>query len=179
MKKLRIHELTVPLTAGSIAPLKAGDKVLLSGIIYSARDAAHKRLAEMIHRGDSLPFDLAGQVIYYLSPSPAKPGMIIGSSGPTSSYRLDSYTPALLELGLKGMIGKGARSREVIDAIVKNRAVYFMAVGGAAVKMAQSIVSARMIAFPDLETEAILELKIEKMPLFVAVDADGSDIFKI
>jgi len=179
MKKIRVHELTTPLTAESIGALKAGDKVLLSGTIYSARDAAHKRLIEMIHCGESLPFDLAGQVIYYLSPSPAKPGMIMGSAGPTSSYRLDSYTPALLELGLKGMIGKGARGREVIDAIVKNRAVYFMAVGGAAVKMVQSVVFARLIAFPDLEIEAILELKVEKIPLFVAVDASGSDIFKI
>ncbi|MFA4838823.1 MAG: Fe-S-containing hydro-lyase [Candidatus Neomarinimicrobiota bacterium] len=176
---MRVHELTTPLTPEAISALRAGDKVLLSGIVYSARDAAHKRLLEMIRRGELLPFDLAGQVIYYLSPSPAKPGAVIGSAGPTSSYRLDPYTPALLDLGLKGMIGKGARSREVIDAIVKNRAVYFMAVGGAAVKMAQSVVSARVIAFPDLEAEAILELKIDKMPLFVAVDASGNDIFQI
>jgi len=178
MKTMRVHELNTPLKPEAISDLRSGDKVLLSGIVYSARDAAHKRLVEMIHRGESLPFNLNGQVIYYLSPSPARPGMVIGSAGPTSSYRLDSYTPDLLDLGLKGMIGKGMRSQDVIDAIVKNRAVYFMAVGGAAVKMAQSVISARVIAFSDLDAEAILELKVEKMPLFIAVDASGNNILK-
>lgn len=176
---MAIIHITTPLKTEDVEKLCVGDKILITGMIYSARDAAHKRLADMIREHRELPFDLEGQIIYYLAPSPAKPGMPIGSAGPTSSYRIDPYTPTLLEAGLKGMIGKGTRSQAVIDLMKEKKAVYFLAVGGAAVVMAESVISAKVIAFPELEAEAILEMKVKNMPVFVANDVRGNDIFQV
>ncbi|MCQ1531526.1 Fe-S-containing hydro-lyase [Lutispora saccharofermentans] len=167
-----------PLTDDEIDGLKAGDRVMLSGIIYTARDAAHKRLVDMIDRGEELPLDLKGQVIYYVGPCPAKPDEVIGSAGPTTSGRMDAYTDALLERGLKGMIGKGERNWEVIDSMIRSRAVYFAAVGGAGALLAEAVKEAEVIAFPELGPEAVYRLKVENFPLTVAIDAKGTDIYK-
>jgi fumarate hydratase subunit beta len=167
------------LTPETISSLQAGDKVLISGIISSARDAAHKRLFEMIKKGEKLPIELEGQIIYYVGPCPAKPGTVIGSAGPTTSGRMDAYTPLLLEKGLKGMIGKGFRSKEVVDAIVKNEAVYFGAIGGAGALLADSIKSSKIVAFDDLGPEAIYEFKVENFPAIVIIDKYGNDLYKI
>lgn len=174
-----IKHITTPLTPETISSLQAGDKVLISGIIYSARDAAHKRLFEMIKKGEKLPIELEGQIIYYVGPCPAKPGTVIGSAGPTTSGRMDAYTPLLLEKGLKGMIGKGFRSKEVVDAIVKNEAVYFGAIGGAGALLADSIKSSKIVAFDDLGPEAIYEFKVENFPAIVIIDKYGNDLYKI
>ena len=177
-------KLTTPLTDETVSQLKIGDKIGLSGIIYTARDAAHQRLCDEIKkaraekREPKLPFDLKGQVIYYVGPSPAKPGQVIGSAGPTTSYRLDAYTPFLLEYGLKATIGKGMRSKEVIDALIKYKAVYFAATGGAAVLLAQCIKSAQVIAYEDLGPEAIRKLEVEDFPLTVVNDIYGNDLYK-
>ena len=152
------HKITTPLTAETIQQLKTGDMVKITGIIYSARDAAHKKLIELIEAGKDLPFELNGNVIYYLGPTPAREGQVIGSAGPTTSSRMDKYTPKLLELGLKGMIGKGRRSPEVIRAIVENRAVYLAAVGGAGALLSKCIKSSKVIAFDELGTEAVREM---------------------
>ncbi len=173
-----IH-LHTPLKAEDIEQLNVGDKVLISGIVYTARDAAHKRLVELLAQGEDLPFDIRGQIIYFVGPSPAPPGKPIGSAGPTTSYRMDPYSPILLDAGLKGMIGKGPRGQAVIDSLVKNRAVYFAAIGGAAVVTAQSVKAARIIAYEDLGAEAIRELQVEDFPVFVANDTKGNDIYKI
>ena len=167
-----------PLTDDEIDGLKAGDRVMLSGIIYTARDAAHKRLVDMIDRGEELPLDLKGQVIYYVGPCPAKPDEVIGSAGPTTSGRMDAYTDALLERGLKGMIGKGERNWEVIDSMIRSRAVYFAAVGGAGALLAEAVKEAETIAFPELGPEAVYRLKVENFPVTVAIDAEGTDIYK-
>ena len=170
--------VTTPLDDGIIDRLTAGTRLLISGIIYTARDAAHKRLVELAGRGEKLPFEPRGQVIYYVGPAPPKPGMAVGSAGPTSSYRMDPYTPALLKLGLKAMIGKGQRGPEVLEALKRHRAVYLVATGGAGALLAASIKKARVIAYEDLGPEAIRELTVENFPAIVANDVLGGDIFR-
>ena len=170
--------LKTPLTTEDLEPLRIGDRVLLNGIIYTARDAAHGRLIECISRNESLPIVLEGHVIYYVGPTPAKPGEVIGAAGPTSGYRMDPHTPALLERGLKGMIGKGPRSSAVKDAMQKHKAVYFAAIGGAGALMARSIRSAEVVAYPDLETEAIRKLEVQDFPVIVAIDMYGGDLYE-
>ncbi|HDP67117.1 MAG TPA: Fe-S-containing hydro-lyase [Candidatus Marinimicrobia bacterium] len=172
-------KLQTPLTTEMLEKLNVGDKVLLSGIVYTARDAAHKRLVDLLQAGKELPFDPVGAVIYYVGPAPARPGKPIGSAGPTTSYRMDPYAPALMDAGLKAMIGKGPRGQAVIDAMIKNKAVYFAAVGGAAVVTAQAVQSARIIAYEDLGAEAIRELQVADFPVFVANDVRGNDIYKL
>jgi fumarate hydratase subunit beta len=169
--------LNTPLSDDDIIKLKTGDKVLISGVIYTARDAAHKRIVEAIESGEKLPFDLNGQVIYYAGPSPAKPGSVIGSCGPTTSSRMDSYTPKLIEHGLKGMIGKGLRSKEVKSAIMKYKSVYFAAVGGVAALLSKTIIEAEIIAYPDLEPESVRRLVVKDFPVIVAIDINGNDIY--
>ena len=171
----RIH---APLVAQELETLRAGDSVLLSGTIYTGRDAAHKRLCALVAEGKSLPFDIRGQVIYYAGPCPAKPGDAIGSCGPTTSYRMDAYAPTLCDLGLIGMIGKGQRSPAVIDAIRRNGGVYFAATGGADALIAGSVKAARVIAFEDLGTEAIRELQVTDLPLIVAIDSEGGNLYE-
>jgi fumarate hydratase subunit beta len=158
--------------------LAAGDRVELTGFLYTARDAAHKRMYEALLAGESLPFDIAGQVIYYVGPTPPKPGHIIGSAGPTTSGRMDKYAPALIERGLKGMIGKGKRSSEVRVAMLQHKAYYFAAVGGAAALIAKTIRSSEMVAYPELGTEAIYRLFVEKFPCIVINDLDGRDLYQ-
>lgn len=172
------RKITLPITEGDLGSLKAGDRVLLTGVVYTARDAAHKRMVEQEREGIPFPIDLTGQVIYYVGPTPARPGEVIGSAGPTTSGRMDLYTPRLLEKGLKGMIGKGHRSQQVKDALVKHKAIYFGAVGGAAALIARSIKSAEVIAYEDLGTEAIRKLTIENFPVFVINDIHGGDIYQ-
>jgi len=176
--KMSEIRLKTPLSDDVIKSLNIGDNVLLSGIIYTGRDAAHKRFIQAIENGKSLPFDIKGQIIYYVGPAPAKPGMPIGSAGPTTSYRMDAYTPPLLKLGLKGMIGKGPRSKPVVDAMVKNVAVYFTAIGGAAALIARSVKEAKVIAYEDLGPEAVRKLLVEDLPLIVSIDAKGRDLHK-
>ena len=170
--------ITTPLDDETIAGLKAGDQVLLTGVVYTARDAAHKRLIALINEGKELPIDLQGQVIYYVGPAPAKPGDPIDSAGPTTSMRMDPYAPTLMEHGMKGMIGKGMRSKEVRDAIARHRAVYFAAVGGAAALIAKRIKSAEVVAYEDLGPEAIRRLYVDDLPLFVIDDMYGSDLYE-
>lgn len=170
--------LKTPLTSEDLEKLQIGDKVYISGTIYTGRDAAHKRLVELVEAGKELPFDIKGQVIYYVGPAPAPPGKPIGSAGPTTSYRMDPYAPILMDAGLKGMIGKGPRNQAVIDSMQKNKAVYFAAIGGAAVVVAESIKEAKVIAYEDLGTEAIREMKVENFPCIVANDVKGNDIYK-
>jgi len=170
--------LTTPLETEDLEKLQIGDKVYISGTIYTGRDAAHKRLVELVKEGKQLPFDIEGQVIYYVGPAPAPPGKPIGSAGPTTSYRMDPYAPDLMDVGLKGMIGKGPRSQSVIDSMKKNKAVYFAAIGGAAVVVAESIKEAKVIAYEDLGTEAIREMKVDNFPCIVANDVMGNDIYK-
>ncbi len=172
-------KLHTPLTSEKILKLKAGDTVLLSGIIYSARDAAHKRLIELLDKDEKLPLSIDNEIIYYVGPSPAKPGSVIGSAGPTTSYRMDSYAPRLLDLGLKGMIGKGARNEEVIESIRKNKAIYFGAIGGAAALIAKSIVKSEIIAYEDLGAEAIRKMEVKDMPLVVIIDSAGNNLYEI
>lgn len=171
---IRIH---APLKDGEIRSLCAGDLVLLSGTIYTARDAAHRRLVECIQDGRPLPFDIAGQTIYYAGPCPGRPGQPIGPAGPTTSLRMDPYSPFLLGRGLKGMIGKGYRSPEVVQAIVRHGAVYFVAVGGAAALIAKRVKRAETVAYEDLGPEAVRRLEVEDMPLFVGIDTTGRDIY--
>ncbi len=171
-------KITLPITQDDIKSLKAGDSVLLTGTILTGRDAAHKRLFELIEQGKELPVDIKGEIIYYVGPAPAKKGYAVGPAGPTSSYRMDKYTPSLLNLGLKGMIGKGARSKEVIDSIVKNKCVYFAAIGGAAALIAKSIKSEELLCYEDLGTEAIRRYTIEDFPCIVAVDCEGGNVYE-
>jgi len=170
--------LFTPLTDQVIEELRVGDKVLLNGYIYTARDAAHKRMVEAISNGDTPPFDMRGQVIYYVGPTPPKPGQVIGSAGPTTAIRMDKYVEPLLKLGLKGMIGKGYRSTQVKELLKKYKAVYFAAVGGVAVLLAKSIKSSEVIAYEDLGTEAIRRLYVEDFPVIVANDIYGGDVFE-
>lgn len=169
--------VNVPLQEEAAAKLMAGDYVYLTGTIYTARDAAHKRMYEALEQGNQLPIEMKNNVIYYMGPSPARPGKVIGSAGPTTSGRMDRYTPSLLDLGLKGMIGKGRRSQAVIDAIVRNGAVYFAAVGGAGALLSRSIVSSEVIAYDDLGTEAIRRLEVKDFPVIVVVDAKGNNLY--
>ncbi|MCG0275748.1 MAG: Fe-S-containing hydro-lyase [Thermosediminibacteraceae bacterium] len=169
--------ITTPLTSEALKALKAGDEVLISGVFYTARDAAHKRLIEMIAKGKELPVDLNGQIIYYAGPAPAKPGYAAGPAGPTTSGRMDPYTIPLLELGLKGMIGKGTRSPEVVKAMKKYGAVYFGAVGGAAALISRSIKKVEVVAFEDLGTEAIHRFYVENFPAIVIIDLEGNNLY--
>ncbi len=171
--------IQTPLTEKTVMDLKAGDRVFLNGIIYTGRDAAHKRLVEMLEKDEELPLGLEGQVIYYVGPCPAKPGKVIGSAGPTTSGRMDVYAPLLMEKGLKGMIGKGIRNEDVVNSIVKNKAVYFAAIGGAGALLAETIKEAKVIAFDELGPEAIYRLKVENFPVTVVIDSQGNDLYKI
>ncbi len=170
--------ITPPLTDDVIMKLKAGDRVLITGVIYTGRDMAHKYMVEGHGRGEKLPFDPRGQILYYTGPTPAPPGRPIGSAGPTTSYRMDKYAPALLELGLKGMIGKGPRGQEVRKAIVERKAVYFAAIGGAGALIAKAIKKADVIAYPELGTEAVMRLEVDAFPAIVVNDVHGGDLYQ-
>ena len=170
--------LTTPLTDEMVSSLEIGDKVFLSGVIYTARDAAHKRLIDLLDAGKPLPFDLKGQVIYYVGPSPAKPGGVIGAAGPTTSYRMDPYAPRLMELGLKGMIGKGKRAPAVKESMVKYKAVYFGATGGAGALISRTIKAAEVIAYEELGPEAIRRMVVENFPAVVINDTQGRDLYE-
>jgi fumarate hydratase subunit beta len=170
--------LTPPLTDADVLPLEIGDTVLVSGVIYTSRDAAHKRLVDLLARGEPLPMDLQGQIMYYVGPSPAPPGRVIGAAGPTTSYRMDSYAPTLIRLGLKAMIGKGKRDPAVIDAMIKYKAVYLGATGGAGALISQRIKSAEVIAFPELGPEAVHRLEVENFPTIVINDCQGRDLYE-
>lgn len=170
--------INTPLNEKDARSLRAGDYVYLTGIIYTARDAAHKRMYEALAKGEDLPISMDNNVIYYMGPSPAREGRPIGSAGPTTASRMDKYAPALLDLGLKGMIGKGKRSLEVKDAIIRNGAVYFAAVGGAGALLSRSIVSSEVIAYDDLGTEAIRKLSVENFPVIVVIDSEGNNLYE-
>lgn len=179
MSEAQIKHITTPLTADTVKNLRAGDVVRITGPVYTARDAAHKRMTEALAAGKPLPFDITGQAVYYVGPSPTKPGEVVGSAGPTTSGRMDKYTPTLIEKGMRGMIGKGSRSKEVIEACVKYGAVYFVAVGGAAAVISQSIKGEEMIAYEDLGPEAIRRYEVENFPAIVCIDAEGNDFYKV
>lgn len=171
-------KLTMPLTEEKVRDLRCGDNVLLSGVIYTGRDAAHKRLVELLDKGEPLPIDVKDSIIYYVGPAPAKPGQVIGSAGPTTSYRMDAYAPALLDEGLKGMIGKGKRSEEVVESMKKNGAVYFGAIGGAGALLAKCIKKVEIVAYEDLGTEAIRRIEVEDLPLTVIIDCYGNNLYE-
>ena len=171
--------ITTPLTAEKVEELRAGDYVYITGMIYTARDAAHQRMYDTMLQGGSIPIDLQENIIYYLGPTPEREGQVIGSAGPTTSSRMDKYTPMLLDRGLKGMIGKGKRSKEVIDSMVQNKAVYFAAVGGAGALLSKKIKRSSVIAYDDLGTEAIREIYVEKFPVIVVIDAKGNNLYEI
>lgn len=170
--------ITSPIEAEAINKLRIGTRVLISGVVYTARDAAHQRLVQVLNRGDSLPFDLKGQTLYYMAPSPARPGQVIGSAGPTTSGRMDIYTPPLIAAGLRAMIGKGNRSTEVKEAIKKYKAVYFVTIGGAGALLSKAIKKAEVVAYGDLAAEAIMRLEVADFPAIVANDAYGGDLFQ-
>lgn len=169
--------LTVPFDPEELKKLRAGDAVKISGVIYVARDAAHKRMHEALQQGEELPFEIAGQTIYYMGPSPAREGRVIGSAGPTTASRMDRYTPELLDLGLKGMIGKGKRSQDVKDAMIRNGAVYFAAIGGAGALLSKAITASEVVAYEDLGTEALRRLTVEDFPAIVVIDTTGEDLY--
>ena len=169
--------IRTPLKKEDIEKLKAGDIVKISGIIYTARDAAHKKMCELLEKKQELPFDPEGAVIYYVGPSPEKPGQVIGSAGPTTSGRMDAYTPSLLLAGVKGMIGKGIRSDKARESIVKNKAVYFAATGGAAALISRTVISSRVVAYEELGTEAVRELTVKDLPVIVINDIYGNDLY--
>lgn len=171
-------KIATPLTKDKISNLKAGDKILLSGIIYTSRDAGHKKMIDQINSNEKLPFDIKDSIIYYAGPSPAKPNQVIGSAGPTTSYRMDPYAPTLLNMGLSGMIGKGNRSKEVIESIKKNNSVYFAAVGGAAALISDRIRESEIIAYEELGAEALRKLKVEDFPLIVVIDCEGNNLYE-
>lgn len=171
-------KINLPLSDEDIKSLKAGESVLLSGTMLTARDAAHKRLFELIQSGKPLPVEIKGETIYYVGPAPAKPNYAVGPAGPTSSYRMDKYAPSLLNLGLKAMIGKGARNQDVIDAIVKNNCVYFAAIGGAAALIAKSIIKEELLCYGDLGTEAIRRYTVKDFPCIVAIDSNGNNVYE-
>lgn len=171
--------ITTPLTIEKVKELKAGDTVLITGTIYTARDAAHKRLVELLDKGEELPIEVRDSIIYYVGPTPPKPGMEIGSAGPTTSYRMDAYTPRLLDIGLRGMIGKGSRSTEVVAAILKNKGVYFGAIGGAGALIAKSVKKSELVAYEDLGAEAIRKLEVVDFPVVVIIDSEGKDLYQI
>ena len=170
--------ITTPLTLEKVKDLKAGDTVLISGTIYTSRDAGHKRFVDLLDKGESLPFDPKDQIIYYVGPTPTKPGHAFGSAGPTSSYRMDPYAPRLLEVGLRGMIGKGLRNEAVIESIKKNGGVYFAAIGGAAALIGKSVKKAEIIAYEDLGAEALRELQVEDLPVIVVIDSEGNNLYE-
>ncbi|MCR5634122.1 MAG: Fe-S-containing hydro-lyase [Lachnospiraceae bacterium] len=170
--------INAPISEEDVLSLNAGDYVYISGTVYTARDAAHKRMYEALAENKELPFDVKGNVIYYMGPSPAREGRPIGSAGPTTASRMDKYTPDLLDLGLRGMIGKGKRSKEVTEAIIRNKAVYFAAVGGAGAILAGAIKESKVIAYDDLGTEAIRELKVENLPVVVVIDSKGNNLYE-
>jgi fumarate hydratase subunit beta len=172
-----VVHLETPLSVEDIEPLCSGNPVTITGIVYSARDAAHQKLLELIESGKDLPIPIEGQVLYYVGPSPAPPGRAIGAAGPTTSYRMDPYTPTLLELGLKGMIGKGKRSQDVKDAMAKYKALYMAAIGGAGALMARAVKEAHVVAYPELGPEAIRKLKVERLPAIVVNDTHGNDLY--
>ncbi len=172
------QHVVTPLTKDKVKDLHAGDYVYITGTIYSARDAAHLRMYNSAVAGEDLPLDITNQIIYYLGPTPAKPGQVIGSAGPTTSSRMDKYTPTLLDMGLTGMIGKGKRSSEVIDSMKKNTAVYFASVGGAGALLSKCIKKSKVIAYDDLGTEAIREMYVEDFPAIVVIDSDGNNMYR-
>jgi fumarate hydratase subunit beta len=172
------RKIKTPLTEEVVASLRTGDTVMISGEIYTARDVAHRRLYEALTKGEKLPFDLQGTVIFYAGPAPTPPGKVIGSIGPTTSYRMDFFTPKLIENGLKGMIGKGNRSSEVVEAVRKNRAVYFGAIGGIAALMSQCVKKVELVAYEDLGPEAIRKLTVMNLPLIVINDVQGNDLYR-
>ncbi len=171
------RQMQIPLDPEEVKELKAGDYVKLSGTIYTARDAAHKRMSDALDRGEMLPIEIEGAIIYYMGPSPAREGRPIGSAGPTTASRMDKYTPRLLDLGMAGMIGKGKRTKEVQDAVVRNGAVYFAAVGGAGALLSKRILSSEVVAYEDLGTEAIRKLKVEDFPVIVVIDSAGNNLY--
>lgn len=173
-----VKKITLPLTKELAKTLKAGDRVLLSGTIYTSRDAGHKRMCEALARGEELPFDPTDATIYYVGPTPAKPGQVIGSAGPTTSGRMDAYAPTLMKVGIRGMIGKGARLDEVIEAMKENFGVYFGAIGGAGALLAKCIKSSELIAYEDLQSEALRKLYVEDMPLVVIIDSYGNNLYE-
>jgi fumarate hydratase subunit beta len=172
------REITTPITKDVSRALRAGDDVLFNGTVYTARDAAHARLVELLDKGEALPIDIKDAVIYYVGPTPAKPGQVIGSAGPTTSYRMDAYAPRLIELGLSGMIGKGKRSQDVIDSMKKHGAVYFGAIGGAAALIAKSIVACEIVCYEDLGSEAIRKLTVKNFPATVVIDSLGNNLYE-
>lgn len=173
-----VIRLETPLTQEKVAQLKSGDNVLISGVIYTGRDAAHKKMVDALASGDALPFDVKDQVIFFVGPTPPKPGQVIGSSGPTTSYRMDAYSPTLIEQGLTGMIGKGLRSKEVIAAMKKYGAVYFGAIGGSGALLAKRIVAAEVIAYPELGPEAVRRLEVRDFPVMVIIDHEGNNLYE-
>ena len=173
-----MKKITFPITEEQLNDLKAGDRVLASGYLYTARDAAHKRMYELLQNGKALPIDVKGQTIYYVGAAPAKPGYAVGPCGPTSPYRMDKYAPSLLNCGLKVMIGKGIRNDEVIESMKKNNAVYLIAIGGAAALIAKSITKSELVCYEDLGTEAIYRYEVEDMPLIVGIDSKGGNVYK-
>ena len=175
---MAVLSLTTPVTEEQMRSLRAGDRVLLSGTIYTGRDAAHKRMIALLQEGKPLPFDPRGQILYYVGPAPAKPGFAVGSAGPTTSYRMDSYTPPLLAQGLRGMIGKGRRSPQVVDAMKTYGAVYFGAVGGAAALISRRIVDAELVAWPDLGTEAVHRFTVKDFPVTVVIYSLGNSLYE-
>lgn len=170
--------ISLPLKEEDIENLKAGDYVYLSGVMYTARDAAHKRMEETIKKGEPLPFPIEGSTLYYMGPSPAREGRVIGSAGPTTSSRMDKYTPGLLDMGMKGMIGKGKRSVAVSEALVRNHGVYFAAVGGAGALLSKAIKTSEVIAYDDLGTEAIRRMEVENFPVIVVIDKNGNNLYE-
>ena len=170
--------ITLPLTAELAKTLHAGDRVLLTGTIYTSRDAGHKRMCEALAKGEKIPFDPTDATIYYVGPTPAKPGQVIGSAGPTTASRMDKYAPRLLDLGLGAMIGKGKRSQAVIDAIIRNKSVYFAAVGGAGALLSKCIKKSEIVAYDDLGTEAIRKLEVENLPVIVVIDCEGNNLYE-
>ncbi|MGN1196345.1 MAG: Fe-S-containing hydro-lyase [Acetatifactor sp.] len=172
------RHINVPMNRETAISLHAGDYVYISGTIYTARDAAHKRMYEALERGEKLPLDMEDNVIYYMGPSPARTGRPIGSAGPTTASRMDKYAPSLMDLGLRGMIGKGKRNQAVKDAVVRNKAVYFAAVGGAGALLSKSIIASEVIAYDDLGTEAIRRLEVKDFPVIVVMDSEGNDLYE-
>ncbi len=173
-----IKKITTPMTDEMVESLKIGDTVSITGTVYTARDAAHKRLVELLDKGEKLPFDIQGQIIYFVGPTPAKPGKVIGSAGPTSSYRMNIYSPRLIAAGQKGMIGKGEMGAEVVDAMKKHKAVYLAAVGGAGALIAKSITGSEIVAYEELGAEAIRKLTVKDFPAVVALDCHGGNLYK-
>lgn len=173
-----IKEITTPLTDADVESLKSGDRVQITGVLYTGRDAAHARLIALLDEGNPLPIDVKGQIIYYTGPSPARPGMVIGSVGPTTASRMDKYAPRLLALGLKGMIGKGYRTQPVKEALVKHKGIYFGAVGGAGAVLSRHVKKAKVVAYEDLGTEAIRRMEVDRFPAVVVNDCHGNDLYQ-